>query len=1075
MKFARFARLSRFARPLTAGLGRLARRPRTQPSVELLEDRLVPSTLIPVTGHRGLVYDGYRNVLDITTSNGTVQQFNVMTQSLSAPIPLGTNLAGADISNDGNYLLVAEQQTLGGQEVLHRFNLNTGARTDFYLPSGPGEGGWSLALGLGTKGLLDDTVPNNSGGPMRYFDDVTGTQTFRNDVPTGGVGSGTIIQRSANRSLFLISEGGQQSGELFTYNPQTDKFSNPYFVAGPGTTVLTAVNRNGTLIAAEVNGRTTIFDSNFNVKTTLPPLDGGLVFDPSQDLLWGVTSQGNQLLAIDTNTWQIRYSMPVGEAFTPGTPLGNGTMAMSTDGRFVFLATPSGVREFPSPFAPGPVAYLSIGNVPATAAAGTPIAVTVSALDSSGRVATGYVGTVDWMSSDPRATLPADYSFTPSDLGTHTFYVTLGTVGAQVLNVYDPHGPGGPQSPPIQVVPGAVASFQLTPSSSGSQTSSGGIPEAVGYAFGLTVTPLDAYGNIATNYTGTVHFTSTDAAASLPHDYAFTPNDHGRHGFSVTLNTAGSQTVTVSDITKPPPPPPAQPAKSSISFNAVNYIPGLYFTLSPSTTTPTAGVPLSLTVTAWDQYNSVATRYIGTVTFTTSDPGTGAFVAADYTFTAADKGVHTFTNGFQFVTAGAQSIGIRDKAYVSGQTATSTKVTVSPAAASTLRLGGFPTSVTAGGSGTATVTAYDAYGNVATGYSGTVHFTSSDGQAALPADATLTNGTGAFSVTLETAGTQSLTATDTANAALTSTEGGITVSPAAASTLQVTGFPSAVTAGDTDAFAVTAYDAYGNVATGYAGTVHVTSSDGQAILPADATLTNGTGSFSAALKTAGTQSLTATDTASATVTGTETGISVSPAAASVLQVTGFPSAVTAGDTDTFAVTAYDAYGNVATGYAGTVHFTSSDGQAVLPADTSLTAGSGTFTATLKTAGGQSLTATDTANSALSATEGGITVSPAAASVLVLSAPATATAGVPVTVTLTAYDAYGNVATGYLGTVSFSSSDASASLPADYTFTAADAGSHSFSVTFLTLGSQSLTVSDTADGLSTTLGIVVQPA
>ena len=32
----------------------------------------------------------------------------------------------------------------------------------------------------------------------------------------------------------------------------------------------------------------------------------------------------------------------------------------------------------------------------------------------------------------------------------------------------------------------------------------------------------------------------------------------------------------------------------------------------------------------------------------------------------------------------------------------------------------------------------------------------------------------------------------------------------------------------------------------------------------------------------------------------------------------------------FTVTAYDPYGNVATGYSGTVQFTSSDSQAVLP-------------------------------------------------------------------------------------------------------------------------------------------------
>ena len=69
--------------------------------------------------------------------------------------------------------------------------------------------------------------------------------------------------------------------------------------------------------------------------------------------------------------------------------------------------------------------------------------------------------------------------------------------------------------------------------------------------------------------------------------------------------------------------------------------------------------------------------------------------------------------------------------------------------------------VTAGAAGSVTVTAMDAYGNVVTGYTGTVAITSSDGQAVLPPNAVLTNGVGSFSVTLETAGSQSITATDT--------------------------------------------------------------------------------------------------------------------------------------------------------------------------------------------------------------------------------------------------------------------------------------------------------------------------
>jgi hypothetical protein len=447
-------------------------------------------------------------------------------------------------------------------------------------------------------------------------------------------------------------------------------------------------------------------------------------------------------------------------------------------------------------------------------------------------------------------------------------------------------------------------------------------------------------------------------------------------GFSVTLNTAGSQTLTVTDVTnpKPPPPPAPPPAGGSVVIGVANYIPGLHFTLAPSTTAPTAGVPFGLTVTAWDQYNHVATHYVGTVTFAVSGTsagggpasggGAGVVLPADYTFTAADAGVHSFTNGFTLVTAGTQGIGIRDTAYVSGQTVTGVNVTVIPAAAATLRLTALPGAVTAGTGVTLTVTAYDAYGNVATGYTGTVHFTSSDGQAVLPADATLTNGTGTFSATLETAGTQSLTAADAANPALTATETGIAVSPAAASTFQVAGFPSAVTAGTAATFTVTALDAYGNVATGYTGTVHFTSSDAQAVLPADATLAGGTGTFTATLLTAGSQALTATDAANPAVTGSEAGVAVSPAAASVLVVSA-PATVTAGVPFTFTVTLLDAYGNVATGYTGTVHFGSSDPAAALPADYTFTAtdaGVQTFTATLATSGSQSLTATDVAGS-----------------------------------------------------------------------------------------------------------------
>ena len=134
---------------------------------------------------------------------------------------------------------------------------------------------------------------------------------------------------------------------------------------------------------------------------------------------------------------------------------------------------------------------------------------------------------------------------------------------------------------------------------------------------------------------------------------------------------------------------------------------------------------------------------------------------------------------------------------------------------------------------------------------------------------------------------------------------------------------------------------------------------------------------------------------------------------------------------------------------------SSDWQAILPANYTFTtadAGSYTFTLTLKTAGaGRVLKVADIATSNLSGVATTY-VSPAAASKLsVANVPSPETSGSTQSFTVTAVDPYSNVATGYVGTVRFSSSDAQAVLPANYTFTFTDARAHTFATVLKTLG------------------------
>jgi hypothetical protein len=181
-----------------------------------------------------------------------------------------------------------------------------------------------------------------------------------------------------------------------------------------------------------------------------------------------------------------------------------------------------------------------------------------------------------------------------------------------------------------------------------------------------------------------------------------------------------------------------------------------------------------------------------------------------------------------------------------------------------------------------------------------------------------------------------------------------------------------------------------------------------------------------------------------------------------------PDTATAGVPFDLAVTAVDAFGQTAVGYTGTVTFQTTDTRSgvVLPANYSFNsadAGRHTFAGatTLVTAGSQTVTATDTADGSITGFAA-VTVDPAAATQLVLSYSSNPVKGQAWSVTVTAYDAFGNVATGYTGTVRFASSDDEAGLPADYTFTAADAGTRTFQLTFERLGHQSLTVADTLD-------------
>ena len=89
----------------------------------------------------------------------------------------------------------------------------------------------------------------------------------------------------------------------------------------------------------------------------------------------------------------------------------------------------------------------------------------------------------------------------------------------------------------------------------------------------------------------------------------------------------------------------------------------------------------------------------------------------------------------------------------------------------------------------------------------------------------------------------------------------------------ITGLVSPYTAGALDGFTITAEDVQGQVTPNYAGTVHFTSSDPQATLPANVDFAGSNGQVSVAagsliFRTDGSDTLTATDTSDSSITST---------------------------------------------------------------------------------------------------------------------------------------------------------------------------------------------------------------
>jgi len=265
---------------------------------------------------------------------------------------------------------------------------------------------------------------------------------------------------------------------------------------------------------------------------------------------------------------------------------------------------------------------------------------------------------------------------------------------------------------------------------------------------------------------------------------------------SITLTATGTGTLTYSIVTQPLhgvlsgtapavtyTPNAGYSGADSFTFKANNGVDSNVATVSITVGTPTTMLSLATPSPS----TGLTTNQTTTLTATLSPTMAGANTATG-TITFNDGG-SAICNGVSFnsttgvatcttppLTIGSHTFTAVYAGDANFQGSTSNPQTVSVSVPLvTLSVGGFPTADHIGAAHTVTVTAEDGSGTAIAGYTGTVTLSSSDAHATLPAAYTFVasdNGVHTFAVTLNTGGTQTITAT---SGAVSGMETGIVV------------------------------------------------------------------------------------------------------------------------------------------------------------------------------------------------------------------------------------------------------------------------------------------------------------
>jgi YVTN family beta-propeller protein len=293
--------------------------------------------LIPIVGTLGdiLIDHCSTHVYVSNTSKNRIEDYSLTTGTLEAPIPVGSEPFGFDITPDGSRLYVANMGgtnlsvvDLASHTEIEKITVSPGVISD--RP-------YSLAISADGKAIFSTTFAGSGyGGRIVSLDLAT-------EVPTtlAGTTESTLLKASADHSTVGIAVGGSTAGEIKIYRAATSAIASSTSLG----TFVNAVAMSPDGNVALVDGRL-VLDTSLNLGGTIPGGGWGAVVASATR---AYRSTGAEIEIVDLAQYLVTGTISAGVDMNQPGAYVSGKMALSSDGTLLAAITDKGVVLIPVP------------------------------------------------------------------------------------------------------------------------------------------------------------------------------------------------------------------------------------------------------------------------------------------------------------------------------------------------------------------------------------------------------------------------------------------------------------------------------------------------------------------------------------------------------------------------------------------------------------------------------------------------------------------------------------------------------------------------------------------------------